>query len=164
MLKHKIYVKRQRQGLGEKNITSLCRRVIKATLYEERVDIPCEVSVLVTDDKGIREINRQHRDVDKATDVLSFPLQNYIPGDFRANIEDIAKDTGNLHLGDIVISAPRAEAQAAQYGHMVSREIAYLIVHATLHLLGYDHVADEEARKIMREREEIILRKLSLLR
>ena len=128
MVKHKIYVKRQRQGLGEKNITALCRRVIKAALFEEKVEVPCEISVVITDDKGIQEINLAQRNVDKPTDVLSFPMHDYKPGNFEVNAEDIDPDTGHLHLGDIVISAQRVEAQAEEYGHSVGRESAYLIV------------------------------------
>jgi len=164
VVKHKIYVKRQRQGLGEKNITALCRRVIKAALFEEKVEVPCEISVVITDDKGIQEINLAQRNVDKPTDVLSFPMHDYKPGNFEVNAEDIDPDTGHLHLGDIVISAQRVEAQAEEYGHSVGRESAYLIVHGVLHLLGYDHVEDEEAKAVMRQKEEEILGKLGLLR
>lgn len=163
MIKHKVYVKRQRQGLGERSITSLCRRAIKATLQEEGVDILCEVSVLVTDDKGIRELNREHREIDEATDVLSFPMQELKPGAFQAEEIDVDPETGYLHLGDIVMSAERADMQAREYGHSISRELAYLMVHATLHLLGYDHI-EESQRAVMREREEKILSSISLTR
>ena len=162
MMKHKVYVKRQRQGLGDKTVMSQCRRVIKATLQEEGVEVPCEVSVLVTDDSGIQEINAEYRQMDKPTDVLSFPNFVFEPGAFHVSPEQLDPD-GFLHLGDIAISAERAAAQAAEYGHHVGREVAYLITHATLHLLGYDH--ETEADKApMRAREEYILDSLGLNR
>ena len=164
MVKHKVYVKRQRQGLGERGITSLCRRAIKATLQEEGIEIPVEINVLVSDDKGIQEINCEHRGKDKPTDVLSFPNGNYIPGAFTANETDIDPETGCLHLGDIVLSSERATNQAEEYGHDTSREIAYLMVHSTLHLLGYDHETSTEAQEQMRDREEHILGTLGLTR
>jgi len=163
MTKHKVYVKRQRQGLGERGITSLCRRAIKATLLEEGIDIPVQISVLVSDDKGILEINKEHREKDAATDVLSFPAAVYTPGAFKADPADIDPETGCLHLGDIVISSERATAQAEEYGHDATREIAYLMVHATLHLLGYDHEKPED-QKQMRKREEQVLGSLGLTR
>ena len=163
MIKHKVYVKRQRQGLGERSITSLCRRAIKATLQEEGVITPVEISVLISDDKGIRELNNTHRGIDKATDVLSFPTHVLIPGNFQAKEEDLDPQTGTLHLGDIMLSCERAESQAGEYGHDTTREIAYLMVHATLHLLGYDHENPEDQAR-MREREEQTLGILGLTR
>jgi len=156
MLKHKIYVKRQRQGLGDRGITSTSRRAIKATLQEENIDVPVQISVLVSNDRGIRVINREHRGKDTPTDVLSFPTGDYIPGKFVAEEADIDPGTGCLHLGDIIVSDERITAQAEEYGHDSTREAAYLMVHATLHLLGYDH--ENEAEKLeMRAREEHIL-------
>jgi len=163
MVKHKVYVKRQRQGLGERGITSLCRRSIKATLQEENILTPVQISVLISDDKGIREINLEHRGKDETTDVLSFPTAVYTPGNFQANEADIDPETGCLHLGDIVISSERAAEQAEEYGHETSREIAYLMAHSTLHLLGYDHEKPED-QKEMRRREEHILATLGLTR
>jgi len=164
MIKHKVYVKRQRQGLGERGITSLCRRAIKATLQEEGIEIPIEISVLVSDDRGIREINREQRGKDTSTDVLSFPSGHYKPGAFAVNEADIDPETGCLHLGDIVLSSERAANQAEEYGHDTTREIAYLMVHSALHLLGYDHEASSESQAQMREREEHILGTLGLIR
>lgn len=162
MVKHKVYVKRQRQGLGERNLTSLCRRAVKATLHYEGISIPCEVSVLVTDDKSIHEINMDYRSVDRPTDVLSFPTHEFRPGQFEVSPE-MMEEGHVIHLGDIVISADKAAAQAEEYGHTVVRELAYLTVHATLHLLGYDHETEKEKRD-MREREENILNDLGLRR
>ena len=163
MQKQKIYVKRQKQGFGEPGITSLCRRAVKATLQEEKVECPVEVDVLLSNDKGIAEINEEHRNKAEATDVLSFPTGNYIPGNFQADMADLNPETGCIHLGDIVLSNERAVRQAKEYGHASNREIAYLIVHATLHLLGYDHQTDAE-REMMRTKEERILEILGLVR
>lgn len=162
MVKHKVYVKRQRQGLGERNLTSLCRRAVKATLQHEGISSPCEVSILATDDKSIHDINKEFRNVDKPTDVLSFPTFVFTPGAFAVT-DDMFEEGGCVHLGDIVISVDRASEQANEYGHDVIREIAYLTVHATLHLLGYDHEKDEDRRE-MRKREESILNELGLRR
>ena len=163
MIKHKVYVKRQRQGLGESGITSLCRRAIKATLQEEGITTPIEINVLVSDDKGIQEINLEHRGKDTPTDVLSFPGGHYKPDAFVVNEADIDPETGCLHLGDIVLSSERAASQAEEYGHDTTREIAYLMVHSTLHLLGYDHETPEGQAQ-MRRREDHILGTLGLTR
>jgi len=163
MTKHKVYVKRQRQGLGERNITSICRRAVKATLLLEEITIPCQISVLLTDDEGIQEINLAHRQIGTPTDVLSFPTGDYVPGHFQPNEADMDPETGYLHLGDIVISSDRVDAQAREYGHETTRELSYLMVHATLHLLGYDH-EEKDDYKLMRSREELILGSLGLMR
>lgn len=163
MLKHKVYVKRQRQGIGEPGITSLCRRAVKATLVEEKIEIPIEISILLTDDKGIQAINAEHRQKDAPTDVLSFPVSQYTPGAFSPNAEDMNLETGCLHLGDIVLSSDRAKRQAEEYGHSIARELAYLIVHGTLHLLGYDHM-EETQKAAMRQKEESILESLGIFR
>ena len=163
MEKQKIYVKRRRQNYGEPGIASFCRRAVKATLQEEGIDIPVEMEILISDDKEIAEVNYTHRGKSEPTDVLSFPTSEYIPGKFQAEMGDLNPQTGCLHLGDIILSNERAVAQAKEYGHETSREIAYLIVHATLHLLGYDH-QEETEKENMREREETILAKLGLTR
>lgn len=162
MVKHKVYVKRQRQGLGERNLTSLCRRAVKATLYYEGIETPCEVSVLATDDKGIQEINKEHRALDRPTDVLSFPTYEFKPGKFEVS-ENMIEEGEYVHLGDIVISVDRASEQANEYGHNPMRELAYLTVHATLHLLGYEHEIDEDKHE-MRRKEESVLNELGLRR
>ena len=163
MLKQKIYVKRQKQTFGGPGITSLCRRAVKATLQAENIEDPVEIDILISDDKGIAEINMQYRNKPEPTDVLSFPTGDYIPGNFQGKVEDFNHETGCIHLGDIILSNERAVKQAVTYGHETSREIAYLIVHATLHLLGYDHM-NEADKEIMRQREEVILQQIGLLR
>ena len=138
-------------------VRMLVRRCCTAVLINEVFDGPAEVSVTFTDDVHIRELNRRYRDIDKSTDVLSFPLG--VNGEY-----DINHDTGAKLLGDIVISIDHAEAQAEEYGHSLQREIGFLTVHSMLHLLGYDHKNGglEEVR--MREKEETVLTKLGLKR
>ena len=116
-----------------------------AVLKAEEVDGPCELSVLLTDDAGIHVVNREFRDVDRPTDVLSFPLGDTDPA------------TGRYLLGDMVLNVARAQAQGAEYGHGAEHEISYLTVHSVLHLLGYDHVDEGPMKKEMRGREKAIM-------
>ena len=141
------------------------RRVITAALAAEGVALPCEISVLLTDDAGIRQINADMRNIDRATDVLSFPmiggmLKDATPAELLGCVDP---ETGALELGDLVICVDRAKEQAAEYGHSVRRELGYLSAHGLLHLCGYDHETDEE-RAQMREREEAALSKCCLTR
>lgn len=158
MKNHKIYFRRARRGLGGELDMRLLRRCVRAVLDAEGVDRPCEVSVLITDDAGIRDINRQFRDKDTPTDVLSFPMQVLIPGDFRPDLTEIDPETHVLPLGDIVLSAERIADQAAQFGHDTNREMAYLVIHSALHLLGYDHTDEGADKLLMRAREKEILK------
>ena len=135
----------------------LIHTCIVTALAEEGVPLPCEINVLVTDNPGIREINREQRQVDRPTDVLSFPLG--VDGKY-----DINNDTGAQMLGDIVISIEHALRQAELYGHSFNREIAYLTVHSMLHLLGYDHEPGGLELVRMREKEEAVLTQLGLVR
>ena len=149
-------------GVSEGTKTFL-RKVIRAALAAQGVDVPCEVDVLVTDDAGIRRINADMRDVDAATDVLSFPMFDLKPGD-KPSGRDADPATGLVPLGDMCISLERARAQAREYGHSARRELAYLAVHSVLHLLGYDHLDEGPMKAQMREREEAILAELGLER
>ena len=119
-------------------------------------DFPCEVDVLLTNDEAIHQINLDMREVDRATDVLSFPEFDLQPGELPGE-EDADPGTGLVPLGDMVISMEHVAAQAKEYGHSNRRELAYLVVHSMLHLLGYDHEQGglEEVR--MREKEETVL-------
>ena len=139
------------------------RRVIRTALAAEGVDFPCEVDVLVTDDREIRELNRETRQVDKSTDVLSFPAFDLRPGELPSP-EDADPGTGLAPLGDVMISMEHVEAQAKEYGHSVRRELAYLTVHSVLHLLGYDHLDEGPMKRQMREREEAIMGELGIAR
>ena len=125
--------------------------------------MPCEVSVLITDDKSIQAINREFRGVDAPTDVLSFPMVVFpTPGWAAPDAQAIVTETGLLSLGDIVLSARRVAQQAREYAQSRERETAYLTVHSVLHLLGYDHVDEAEGKRDMREREEEIMREIEI--
>ena len=142
---------------------ALIRRTIRTALAAEGLTAPCEVDVLLTDDDGIHEINRELRQVDRPTDVLSFPEFELTPGQLPGP-EDADPGTGLIPLGDMVLSLERAEAQGAEYGHGAEREAAYLAVHSVLHLLGYDHLDEGPMKAQMRAREEAIMALLGLER
>ena len=133
----------------------LVRKACIATLVEEQFNGNAEVEVTFVNDDQIREYNNEYREIDKSTDVLSFPLG-------ENGVYDVNPATNNKMLGDIVISVEHAVKQGDLYGHGLRREIAYLTVHSMLHLLGYDHVDEGVEKAKMREKEEIILTKLGL--
>ena len=138
-------------------IRAIIRRCIETTLSAEHISVPCEVNVLITDDKGIQAINTAARNIDKPTDVLSFPMFSLTAGqppvDWRAYTDP---ETGLCPLGDMAISLERATAQAAEFGHGLRREVGYLTIHSILHLLGYDHLDEGPQKQMMRSREEQI--------
>ena len=126
-------------------------------LKAEGVTAKCEINVLVTDDAGIREINRTSRNIDSATDVLSFPTIELAPGELPADWTEYEDpDTGLVPLGDMCISLERAIAQAKEFGHTTRREVGYLTIHSMLHLLGYDHLDEGPQKRQMRAREDAI--------
>ena len=148
-------------GAASEGNCALIRKVIRTALAAEGVDFPCEVDVLLTNDSGIHEINREMRQVDRPTDVLSFPEFDLTPGELPGP-EDADPGTGLVPLGDMVISMERVAAQAKEYGHSNRRELSYLVVHSVLHLLGYDHLDEGPQKARMREREEAILAELGI--
>ena len=162
MKRHYIPITADVPGVNEGQ-RALIRRVIRTALAAEGVDFPCEVDVRLTGDHGIREINREMRQVDAATDVLSFPAFDLTPGELPGE-EDADPGTGLVPLGDMVISLERAAAQAKEYGHSGRRELAYLVVHSALHLLGYDHLDEGPQKARMRGREEAIMAELGIPR
>lgn len=143
--------------------------VCRYALEKEEVTQKCQISLLFVDNEEIREINKETRNIDKATDVLSFPMLDYPKGKvfkdvYKDKVFDVMYlDGDELVLGDMVLSLERAEEQSIEYNHSFKREVCYLIVHSILHLLGYDHMEDEE-KKIMRAREEEILNGLDIKR
>ena len=139
------------------------QRVITAALVAEGVEVPCEINVLVTDDEGIHQINLEQRDIDRPTDVLSFPMFELEPGEHPDEM-DADPETELVPLGDMVISLERAGEQAREFGHSVEREVCYLTVHSVLHLLGYDHMDEGPMKAQMRAREEEILGALGITR
>ena len=151
-------------GLGQNGTARLVKKSVTAALLAEGVTVPARVEVMLTDDEDIHAINLENRGVDRPTDVLSFPMNELTPGDFCAEGCEMDYETGEIMLGDMVISIPRCEAQAAEYGHSYEREVSYLAVHSTLHLLGYDHVDEGEDKKKMRAREDAIMEILGIPR
>lgn len=147
---------------------SLLDRVAEAVLDIENCPYEAAVNLLITDDAGIREYNKNYRDIDSETDVLSFPnLEFEMPGDFSGVEERVADcfdpDSGELVLGDIILNVTRVKEQAAAYGHSELREYAFLIAHSLYHLCGYDHMEPEEAA-LMEEKQEAVLQALSITR
>ncbi len=132
-------------------------KCIEKTLKAEQVPVPCEINVLVTNDRGIHAINKASRNIDKPTDVLSFPMFTLEAG-VKPESWDTLMDpeTGLCPLGDMAISFERAARQAKEFGHSVRREIGYLTIHSVLHLLGYDHMDDGVQKARMRAKEEQI--------
>ena len=146
-------------------LTLHLRKCILAAVRCEGIQVPVEINVLVTDNKGIRTINKASRGIDRATDVLSFPAFQLTPGKLPENWTPyIDRGTGLLPLGDMAISLERAREQAAEFGHSVRREVGYLTIHSVLHLLGYDHMDEGAMKRQMRAREEAILAEIALPR
>jgi probable rRNA maturation factor len=147
---------------------ALLKKVVEGCMDFENCPYEAEVSILLTNDEEIQEINREYRKLDVPTDVLSFPATEYaVPGDF-SDLEEEYPDsfhpeTGELLLGDIVISVERAIRQAMEYGHTIEREIAFLTAHSMFHLFGYDHMEEEE-RIRMEEKQKFVLDKLQIYR
>ena len=135
----------------------LMRASVLATLAYEDYRQKCEVSITFTDNEGIRAVNREYRNIDKETDVLSFPMFE------KSEIEDVKNTEYRESLGDIVISIERVKEQALEYEHSFEREFAYMLVHGFYHLMGEDHI-EEDDKKIMREKEENVLSKLQISR
>lgn len=148
---------------------ALARQVIDQVLDMEQCPYEAEAELILTDPENILRMNREFRGIDRETDVLSFPMTEYpVPASFdfletEAGDDCFNPDTGELLLGDIVISVPRAEAQAEEYGHSLRREYAFLIAHSMLHLLGYDHMSPEEAA-VMEQKQEAALQALGITR
>ena len=155
-MRHKIYVTRRRRSLGYPETAALVKKAAAAALRCEGVDEPCEISVTLTDDRGIHAVNLENRGVDAPTDVLSFPILT------REELKGNDKDRPVWGLGDIVISMTKAVAQGEVYGHGTNREVAFLITHALLHLLGYDHELSDEDDQIMRAKQNEVMRRMGM--
>ena len=138
-------------------INAIIKKCVETTLCAEGIGVPCEINVLVTNDKGIRAINQASRGIDKATDVLSFPMFQLEAGNPPTEWEEyMDPETDMCPLGDMAISFERAVAQAKEFGHSTRREVGYLTIHSMLHLLGYDHLDEGPQKAQMRAREEFI--------
>ena len=160
--RHYIPITADVPGISDEK-RAFIRKVIRTALAAEGVTFPCEIDVLLTHDAGIHQINLDLRQVDRATDVLSFPEFDLTPGQLPDE-EDADPGTGLVPLGDMVISMEHVAAQAKEYGHSNRRELAYLVVHSVLHLLGYDHLDEGPMKAQMRGREEAIMAELGLTR
>ncbi len=158
VIKSKITIyQNQKGGKLPLGMSRTVRKACLAVLSSENFPFPAEITVTFTDDAEIKKLNTQHRQIEKSTDVLSFPLGEN--GIYDTNPENNLK-----MLGDVVISVEHAMSQAKEYGHSLKREIAFLTVHSMLHLLGYDHVNGKEQETQMREKEETVLKKLGITR
>lgn len=165
-----IYIDNQQNKIEvNKDFEKELRNTIELGLKMEQVEIPVEVSVIFVDNEQIREINRENRNIDKETDVLSFPMLDYenkkVYKDMYLNFDfdQTYKDGEEVVLGDIVLSLEKALEQSKEFNHSFKREASYLVIHSILHLLGYDHM-EEDDKKIMRKREEEILNSLNIVR
>jgi len=155
-----------RQSKISSNLTEFFKSILTTSLDHLGYDRDVEISLLLVEDDFIKGLNRQHRGIDEATDVLSFPMlsSGIEPGEIDSLEGDRNKDTGDLLLGDIVISTERAISQAEEYGHSIERELGFLMVHGLLHLLGYDHEAGDQGEREMFRLQDEILAKLDLTR
>ncbi|MCR6513491.1 rRNA maturation RNase YbeY [Clostridium sp. LY3-2] len=165
-----IYVENNQDKIEvSEDLIKKIKEVINFALKEEDVNIKTEISVLLVDNEEIREINNQTRNIDRATDVLSFPMLDFEDKKVYKEVykdekfDDSYFDGEDLVLGDMVLSLERAKEQSEEFNHSFEREVFYLIVHSVLHLLGYDHMEEDE-KSIMRKREEEILGSLEIVR
>lgn len=179
-----IYIENEAAKQLDFDFKQIIEKVVTECIAYEKCPYEAEINILLTNDNEIKEINKEFRGIDKPTDVLSFPAIDFIAGNFPAidftagnspaigfNIANLGEagseyfnpETGELILGDIVISVDRAGAQAEEYGHSIIREIAFLTAHSMFHLMGYDHMTDEE-REVMEEKQEEVLKRLEILR
>lgn len=161
-MKLRVYNKQKALTLS-KEILKLIEKAARLCVKRENFSHPCEATITLTDNETIREINREHREIDKATDVLSFPLLEFVDGQADIQPGDLDPETNQVLLGDIIISVEKALEQAENYGHSFEREMAFLTVHGMLHLLGHDH-EDEQEEKIMFAKQDAVLEEMGLKR
>lgn len=164
-MSYKVKISYNRKRLSNMGLGLHIRRCITQALRFQGVDVPCEINVLVTDNEGIRAINAASRQIDDATDVLSFPSFSFAAGELPEDwSEYMDPATGRVPLGDMCISLERAMEQGREFGHGIKREVGYLTVHSVLHLLGYDHLDEGPMKRQMRRQEETIMAQLLLSR
>ena len=162
------YVENETETIFDFNIKEILDMVMQEVLLAENCPYEAQVNLLITNNDGIREYNRQYRNIDNPTDVLSFPMITFEQeADFSVVEKNEADyfdpESGELILGDIIISAEKVKEQALKYGHSEKREFAFLTAHSLLHLCGYDHMEADEA-KIMEDKQEAVLQKLGIVR
>lgn len=162
------FIENETNEVFDFNVDEVVKAVVDEVLDTEQCPYESQVNVLLTDNEGIRQFNKEYRDIDKETDVLSFPNLDFeVPGDFDID-EDAEADyfdpeSGELILGDIIISVDKVKEQAESYGHSRKREFAFLVAHSMLHLSGYDHMEPKEAQ-VMEKKQEAVLQKLGITR
>lgn len=156
-MKPKINLTFDHRPMHRLAVRAVIMQCVEATLRAEGIRVPCEINVLVTTDQGIQAVNKALRNLDKPTDVLSFPMFNLEAGNPPKRWDAyVDPGTGLCPLGDMCISLERARAQAKEFGHTTRREVGYLTIHSMLHLLGYDHLDEGPQKAQMRAREEAI--------
>lgn len=163
-----FYLEEEVEVKFEFDYRELAQKIVDFCLDYTEFPYEAEVNLTLTDDNGIHQINKEFRQIDRPTDVLSFPMLSYtVSGDFAfldaEDSSDFNPDTGEAMLGDIVISVDKVLEQAENYGHSIEREYAFLITHSMLHLFGFDHMEEEEA-KVMETKQKEILQKMNILR
>lgn len=163
-----FYVENETEEIFPFDAEETAKAVCRAVLEEEQCPYEVQVTLVITDNEGIREINRESRGIDRETDVLSFPNVDFErEGEFRIDENREADyfdpDTGELILGDIMVSADKVKQQAEEYGHSLRREFAFLVAHSMFHLCGYDHM-EEPAAEVMERKQEEVLQRLGINR
>ena len=163
-----LYVENETEVEFPFSVEDTAKMVMEAVLSSEKCPYDSTINLLITDNAGIREYNRDYRNVDRETDVLSFPNLDFeTPGDFslaeQKQADYFDPDSGELILGDVIVSADKVKEQAENYGHDQRREFAFLVAHSMFHLCGYDHMEEEE-RKVMEEKQESVLQSLGITR
>lgn len=162
-MSHQINIGFETAVEEEQSVSELIRTCALRVLESEGVPFDAEIDVTVVDAEAIRQLNAEYRDKDAVTDVLSFPMYEFLNGVPQEELE-AEPDSGCVMLGDMILCYTRAVEQAAQFGHSPARECGYLTTHSVLHLLGYDHEREEDDRKLMRGKEEENLTALGLVR
>ncbi|ABX42970.1 rRNA maturation RNase YbeY [Lachnoclostridium phytofermentans] len=163
-----IHIEKETEVNFDFNEEVLIKEVIEAALDYEECPYETEINVVLTNNEEIKEINKEYREIDAPTDVLSFPMVEFNePSDFEHVEEEqedcFHPDSGELMLGDIIVSVDKVFSQAKEFGHSEKRELGFLIAHSMLHLCGYDHMEEEE-REVMEERQRAILDRIHLSR
>lgn len=162
-MNHQINIGFETAVEDEQGVRDLIATCAKRVLESEGVPFDAEIDVTVVDADSIRQLNAEYRDKDAVTDVLSFPMYEFLNGQPQEEL-DAEPDTGCVMLGDMILCYTRAVEQAAQFGHSPARECGYLTTHSVLHLLGYDHERNDEDTRLMRGKEEDNLTFLGLTR
>jgi len=159
-IKHKVFFKQSGRKSADNSLSTLIKKAVIMTLQSEAVDMPCVVCVFITGDDEIRAYNRDFRGIDEATDTLSFPMQLFSQAGWGGLCDaETDEDTGDIPLGDVIISKDTVRRHADEYGNSLEHETVYMIIHSTLHLLGYDHGSESE-EKVMHNKSKAIMHEM----